>query len=323
MKKKIIAILVSLTIIVPFVITSEIFHPGNHSTAYANGDLTINWGVPSGQAIFNITNFLPGDTESRTVKVTNNASSSSRQIGLQSKKTSETLDFSQGLQITIFKDGIKIFGPKKLPEFFDATAGPDYLDFSTLSPHQSANYTFTVDFPADSGNEYKNASVVFDLTIGIAFKLPAECEGRHYENVIFGTEKNDILRGTNKNDIILGFEGNDKIDGSNGDDCIVGGPGNDVLDGSNGNDVILGNEGNDRIDGSNGNDRIYGGSGNDTIFGSNGDDKIYGEDGNDKLYGDNGDDVLIGGPGTDLDDGGLGIDTCQAETKIKCELNAP
>lgn len=287
----------------------------NSSTAYASGDLEIDWGFVTNKAIFMVTNFLPGDSKSHTVKVTNNAHTN-RPIGLQSLKTSETGNLSEALTITIFRDGLSIFGPQKLSDFFNTTKSPDYLDFSLLNPDQSADYTLTVEFPSGATNEYKGKTVTFDLTIGIAFKLPAECqiEGRKYGNVIFGTERRDVLNGTNGNDIILGFENDDVISGSNGDDCIIGGPGNDILHGSNGNDVILGNEGNDRIDGSNGNDRIYGGSGNDIIDANNGDDFVDAGESDDKINGGNGNDIIYGGPGNDIIDGGNGDDRIYGES---------
>ncbi|MFH0863892.1 MAG: calcium-binding protein [Candidatus Gottesmanbacteria bacterium] len=273
-------------------------------TAYANGDLTIDWGVPSGNPIFVVNNFLPGDpAETRTVKVTNN-STTNRPIGLQSIKQSESLNFAQVLIITILKDGVPIFPPQKLADFFTAAKGPSFINFSTLAPGQTAIYTFTVNFPTGANdNDYQNASVIFDLTIGIAFQLPQECEGKTYnDEVIFGTQNRDVLNGHKGNNIILGFEGNDVINGQSGDDCLIGGPGNDIIHGQNGNDIIFGNEGDDRIDGDNGDDIIYGGLGNDIINGNNGND------------------TLIGGSGNDSLNGGPGSDTCQLGKFKSCEI---
>src|SRR3989344_1442269 len=43
------------------------------STAYAVGDLAVNWGVAEGNPIFTINNMAPGQVETRSVIVTNNA----------------------------------------------------------------------------------------------------------------------------------------------------------------------------------------------------------------------------------------------------------
>ena len=51
----------------------------------------------------------------------------------------------------------------------------------------------------------------------------------------------------NTNDLILGTDGDEIIDGGNGDDCIVGGGGNDQIYGANGNDVLIGGPGSDSL----------------------------------------------------------------------------
>ena len=314
-----------------------------HSTAEAVGDLNIDWGVTSGQPIFTIENLLPGDIETRTVKITNNASVI-RPIGVRGIKTSETAALATVLEIVVQADGVDLYGGisptgiKTLTEFFTESSGSDGIPLFNLSPGITKFVSFIVYFKPESGNQFQTASVVFDLQIGIAYHLPEECQQIKFSGPpIFGTEGNDSIKGTNKNDLIIGFEGDDRIDGSNGDDCLIGGPGNDRLDGSNGEDQIYGGEGNDLIDAGNGVDLVDAGPGDDTVFGSNGDDRIFGRSGNDKLYGGNGkdylegnegddrfeggngNDTLIGGPGLDWATGDLGVDTCETETRIKCE----
>ena len=286
----------------------------NDNIAYAVGDLTINWGVPTGNPIFVVTNMMPGDVEQRSVGVVNNAAVS-RTVAVRGVKTSESLNFSTILDFVILDGVTPIYGtgsstgPKTLAQFFTDSAGVNGIGLSTLAPSASTTYTFKATFDASAGNEFQNAQVIFDLIIGIGFGVPAECSFINFSgNPIFGTSGNDNIQGTNRNDLIIAFEGNDKVDASNGDDCIIGGPGNDKLDASNGNDVVFGNEGNDTLDGSNGNDLLIAGSGDDKLDGSNGNDRMFGEEGNDVFDGSNGDDYMIGGPGNDKFDASNGND---------------
>lgn len=286
-----------------------------NQTAYAVGDLTVNWGVPSGKPIFTVNNMLPGDTQTRTVSVTNGALTP-RKIAVRAIKTSETNNFANILDIVIANGNSDIYGgnagSKTLAQFFADSSDPMGIPLSTLNAGQSTNYTVKVSLDASVGNESQGSSVIFDLKILISFALPEECLGIEFNgNPIFGTQGNDELTGTSGNDIILGLEGNDRIRGVNGNDCIIGGLGNDGINGGDGNDKIFGSEGNDEIGGSNGDDQIFGGSGNDAIAGGNGNDQLFGEGGNDNIN---------GGPGVDIANGGLGNDSCTAETETNCEL---
>jgi len=339
MKKKYLRVLF-LTAILSFLVSQTnilVNLSKKYSTAYAVGDLTIDWGVPSGEPIFVIDNFLPGDKAEKKVQVLNGAATI-RPVGIKGIKTSETGNLAEALIITIFENDNIIFGPKNLTAFFEESNTPTGIFLTNIAPSTSTKYNFEVTFNPDAGNNLQGTSVVFDIIIGISVPVPEECQGIKFSgSPIFGTQGNDNLKGGNGNDLIFSFEGNDKINGSNGDDCIVGGPGNDRLYGSNGNDIIFGNEGNDKINGGNGNDKIYdaegdslvdggngndiisGSPGNDTIKGGNGSDKIYGKEGDDRLYGGNGNDFLAGDEGEDFANGGLGKDQCETETKIRCE----
>ena len=126
---------------------------------------------------------------------------------------------------------------------------------------------------------------------------PPECAGMVFDKIIEGTPGDDVLYGTNKADLILGFSGNDKLYGGNGDDCLVGGPGDDQLDGGNGRDVLIGGAGKDSFDAGNGKDALYGGPDDDT---------------------------LLGHHAPDLLDGGDGVDTCTGEPTggvVNCEVS--
>lgn len=276
-------------------------------TAYAVGDLLIDWGVlVPGDPIFTVNNMLPGDVESRDVDVTNNGTVS-RAVSVRGDKTSETADFSTILDFVISNGSGDLYGgtsptgPKTLADFFADSAAVDGLFLSNLAPSASTTYTFKATFPGAAGNEFQEASVVFDLQIGISIGgVPAECSHITFSGPpILGTSSAETIFGTLENDLIIAFEGNDKVSAFSGDDCIIGGEGNDELRGELDNDIIFGNEGDDLVVGAVGNDKLFGGEGNDTIRGENDDDYIEGNNGNDIITGGNGQDEIHGGDGAD------------------------
>ncbi len=122
---------------------------------------------------------------------------------------------------------------------------------------------------------------------------PAECgDPEDYDEIVHGTEGDDILYGGNGRQIILGLGGNDTLHGENGMDCLVGGDGEDILDGGNAKDILLGGEGADILDGGNGKDILLGGDGDDTLYGDNGKDLMYGGAGEDTCHGGNAQDKV-------------------------------
>lgn len=293
-------------------------------TAQAGGDLTVEWGVPSGQPIFNVLNFLPGDKAEKEITIVNNTAIV-QPIAVRGIKTAEIGNLPTVLDFTISTNGTDLYGGtaggKTLAQFFNDSASPDGLFLFNLNPAGSKKVKFSVKFSESADNEFQETSVIFDLIIGISSPVPEQCRYLRFDKIIYGTSHRDFLHGTNSNDLIFGGGGNDWIGGSNGRDCLVGGPGNDVINGSNGNDVILGEAGNDVIDGSNGDDRIFGGEGNDWIGGGNGNDYVEGNEGNDNLRGGNGNDILLGGLGDDIAWGELGNDRCEAEKRYSCEYS--
>lgn len=325
-------------------------------TAYAVGDLTVNWGVPEGDPIFVVNNFAPGEIETQSVDVQNDAVTD-RPVGIRGIQTALTDSFDQALEITISDGTTDLYGPVSLEQFFVDSTLPDFVPLTTLSSGESETYTIMVRFSESAGNEFQKQEIVFDLKIGIAIDAPAECENIDFTGEpIFGTSGNDRLNGTRGNDLIFLLEGDDRSFGFGGDDCIVGGAGNDELRGETGDDVLSGEDGNDLLIGAVGNDTIFGGDGDDNIRGENNNDIINAGIGDDKVTGGNGDDVISGGPGTDnlkaengtdqvsgdsgndtLDGGAgndalvggsesdsangqAGTDSCDAETEIRCEI---
>jgi Ca2+-binding RTX toxin-like protein len=120
-----------------------------------------------------------------------------------------------------------------------------------------------------------------------------------------GANSNEVLVGTDQNDLIYMRAGDDTAYGEGGNDIIYGGAGIDRLYGGDGNDIIHGEDGGDLIDGGAGDDILYGESsqssaaGVDQLIGGAGNDILFGGVGIDKLSGGSGDDVIFGGNDTD------------------------
>jgi Ca2+-binding RTX toxin-like protein len=112
---------------------------------------------------------------------------------------------------------------------------------------------------------------------------------------IVGTERDNVLRGS---DLI---------------EDIFGGAGDDAIYGGGKRDRIYGEAGNDRLDGGDSTDQIYGGAGRDWIFAGVGLDEVYGGAGSDRIKGQDEPDLIYGGRGNDVIDGGTGIDAIYGE----------
>ncbi|HET7715863.1 MAG TPA: calcium-binding protein [Bauldia sp.] len=120
---------------------------------------------------------------------------------------------------------------------------------------------------------------------------------------------NDVLDGTNQNDLIYGGGGDDTLSGKNGNDSLFGEEDTDTLYGGNGKDSLYGGLGNDTLNGGNAKDSLYGDEGADSLYGGNGRDALDGGKDNDHLFGGRGKDTLDGGEGNDNLYGGKGKDT--------------
>lgn len=316
-------------------------------TAFAIGDLVIDWGVPvPGDPIFTVNNFAPGEMEVRSVQVTNNHALS-RELGVVGVEKNEVGALGDVLELVISEGGTDLYGgssaggPKTLMDFFADSSG-DEIPLTTLASGETATLTFKVTFLPSAGNEFQNASVTFDITLGLTetiIGLPAECDGFDFSNanVVVGTNSSNLLFGTGGRDVIFGLGGGDLITGGGGDDCIVGGPGGDLVRGGSGNDIVFGNEAGDSLLGGDGNDQIFGGLGGDSLVGGAGSDQLFGQEDSDSLSGEGGSDVAYGGSGSDslaggggndqlfgeagqdAASGGSGTDTCEAEAKTSCE----
>ena len=320
MKKRILVIL-SLIVIAVLLVQNNGLGLFNKNTAYAVGDLTVDWGIGIGDVgpIFNISNFAPGETESRDVDV-NNGAPSPRSVGVRGILTSGPASMAAVMNIEI-KEGVNIIYSDTLSQFFSDSSGPNGIPLSTLNSGANTNYEFVVAFDQSAGNEFQSKSIIFDLQIGISVDIPASCDSINFNgSIMFGTAGADALTGGSKNDLIIGFEGNDVLSGGGGNDCLVGGSDQDILNGGSGNDIHDGGPQNDIINGGSGNDQIDGGLGNDRIDAGSDNDIVLGNNGNDNINGGSGNDTLTGGNGTDTVRGGSGTDTCDGETEFTCEL---
>lgn len=115
----------------------------------------------------------------------------------------------------------------------------------------------------------------------------------YFFNYEGGIETHRLVSIFRDDDIVTGSDGNDLIHTYKGPDTIYGGYGNDKLDGGYGRDVIYGNQGHDRIEGGVNDDSLYGGGGRDRIFGGDGDDLIVGGTQKDALHGGRGADTFV------------------------------
>jgi Ca2+-binding RTX toxin-like protein len=113
---------------------------------------------------------------------------------------------------------------------------------------------------------------IIDKLITISFillvllSLPVYTLSTATAAVIIGEKRDDIIKGSNGNDIIVGLAGNDRLNGSDGQDIIIGGSGDDILDGGPGNDKISAGRGSDILIGGLGNDSFNCGTGQDKIL---------------------------------------------------------
>ena len=88
-----------------------------------------------------------------------------------------------------------------------------------------------------------------NLTLGTAFTLDTLIGLPNY-----GSNGNDLLKGSIYDDHLYGKDGNDRLNGNAGDDNLFGGNGDDTLNGGEGDDYLDGGSGDDYLDGGEGDD---------------------------------------------------------------------
>jgi hypothetical protein len=136
------------------------------------------------------------------------------------------------------------------------------------------------------------ASILFVLlaaaTVLVAVPGRAEAATRYcdgHEATLVGTRGDDVIIGTNRQDVIVTAGGNDIVFAGGGRDIICTGHGDDVVFGGPGNDVILTHRGDDFVYGGPGRDIILAGKGDDVVEGGPGVTRTRGNAGNDELWG--------------------------------------
>ncbi|MFD0462977.1 hypothetical protein ACFQY9_15145 [Microvirga aerilata] len=204
---------------------------------------------------------------------------------------------------------------------FDGGAGDND---SVSYKHATSGVTVSMVDPSFGAGAGKN-----DVFIGI-------------EN-LYGSAKDDYLRGDNKRNYIFGGDGQDILDGgdygTDGDpaDHLVGGTGWDLVTYERSNtgvvidldtqdngggaygdmyeeiEAFTGSNLADTLTGANDEIYFYGRDGNDVLTGSWKADHLYGQGDNDRLDGGDGNDELWGGWGEDTIRGGRGNDTLSGE----------
>lgn len=274
-------------------------------TAFAVGDLTVNWGVAEGNPIFVISNATPGQTETRTVQISNGASSV-RPLGIKAASGSATpTNFPTVLKVKI-TEGVATLYEKALSQFFADSATPNGVALGNINSGATRTINIAVTFDINAGNEFQNANAIFDLQIGLVSVIPEACQSMRFNGpTIYGTEGNNDVNGTSRSEIIVIFEGNDTVNAGSGNDCIIGLTGNKKVNAGSGNDVIVVTSGNDILDSGSGNDVIEAGEGNNNISAGAGDDKVDGG---------NGTNNVVLGAGNDILDLGNGNNTINADS---------
>lgn len=110
--------------------------------------------------LFSETNFLPGTSVTRFVKVTNNSGSSQR-IATEAINKNDPDNFSEKLNLAI-KEGETLIFNDTLKGFFNQ--GETYL--SSLADNASTQYDFTVSFNSDADDFYQGKTLGFDIIVG-------------------------------------------------------------------------------------------------------------------------------------------------------------
>ena len=170
-----------------------------------------------------------------------------------------------------------------------------------------------------------DVSLYLLAALGLLLLIPifGADDGGDDDNEILGSSRDDLVNGTEGNDLIRTFRGEDEIYGNGGndqifsdedDDYIEGGDGLDYVKAGPGNDEVYGNDQDDRLFGDQGDDYLDGGRGADVVRGGRGDDLIFGGSSNlpgqvDQLSGEDDDDTIFGwGDGTILNGGSNDIE---------------
>lgn len=188
----------------------------------------------SSSPLFTLSNMKPGDTQSKLITVRNTtAITQTPVLKIRNLHTTKSVDSVLTLSVSNSPPAV-------------LSSIQSEISLTPILARQARTYVATLAFPSSAGNEFQGATAQFDIVIGTntTIDIPAECSSISFPNPsIEGTDKANILTGTNGNDLIFAKGGNDLVMGKGGDDCIVGGAGNDILYGDSGNDILDGGSG--------------------------------------------------------------------------------
>ena len=105
----------------------------------------------------------------------------------------------------------------------------------------------------------------------LTFDLKTGSSNAGHNQVVFGTNEDEVFKGVSGTDRIYAGGGDDVLRGGAGGDRLEAGSGDDLAMGGAGNDEVMGGAGNDELDGGRGDDRLDGGVGDDTYVIDSGD----------------------------------------------------
>lgn len=136
-----------------------------------------SWLFLSEGSLFSETNFLPGQSITRLVRVTNNSAQTQR-IAVEAINQTNIDNLASQLDIIIKEVNNTIYS-KTLKQFFDD--GEIYLSSLAGSGGQT-QYNFNVSFKSGANNDYQGKSAGFDLLVGFegtegGLPLPSPGEG--------------------------------------------------------------------------------------------------------------------------------------------------
>lgn len=132
----------------------------------AFGDLSVQFGIPSEDPLFNLSNMAPGDVVTKSVVVTNNGTTA-HLAAVKGIKTSadSSIELEGVIQLKISADNTVLFD-NTLGEFFSQSASENGITLTSLSPAEDETYVFEITFLPGADNTYQGLSVVFDLAFG-------------------------------------------------------------------------------------------------------------------------------------------------------------
>lgn len=143
--------------------------------AKASGDFDIQFSGEPGP-MFNVSNFLPGDSVSGSATVHNASSLAKKAVvwtdNIINPKNGQDVKLGNILTMSIARQGEPPFYRETLTKFLNDTDNAssifdEYVVLENSLPSQtSKTYIFKIDFDINAGNEYQAAIAGFDLKIG-------------------------------------------------------------------------------------------------------------------------------------------------------------